>query len=697
MATLNEIFKWVFQNIAPGETDPDKRVDADRVMDNYYTLRDIVAVVEAQGVNADESNATNGASTAVQANLTIRTDEGEIGLLDEDDWVQVWDGGSDYWYLRNTVGDDELSFSDTHLSSGSGPADYSDSGFIDGLIIKTIKFRDKVGKNDIIISGAHMDLLSATDLQISAADATKIGTAYADTKDTVDNVTSGTGSGAVIAAEKVEATSLKKSGIDAILADDSPRNLSRGMFDNALYSNELLYGLQKTQAPANDYGLETTIVKAGSVSQKFSSNGSAQGIEVLLDELIDHDLLAGKKITIVAWIRSSDADKLDLGFYDDDSGYQVTNVAYAADTWTKVSVTVTAGTGATEVRGVIRSTDASSTDHYVDIAGIYIGETAFDPTAPSVYASTVNHALNNRVYNYIPFSDLAGEDSGKEPGHAWLNGSSSPPVGWDGTGDTTADDSNYYIGGRGWGIELDAGEYFRHYLGIDPVGGRIGPLHEIVGKPVTFGLWLKKDGANTEDLDLIIEEYVGSSWSEVASNRFAVNDYDVFSQIAVTGEINPNADFVRILIKNNGSAAISAYIDALMFTQTAHPIGYTSLTPWQYHAERFAMSGSLSDGLMSQNGIAAEVPIGINCIAYGMTVSEQTSGTGTDSFYPRVGGGDETDLQIDLGNGENYESVHDHNGVVISSGDTLGVYCDAHNVTPGQDAFAVVHCLTWGI
>jgi hypothetical protein len=536
-------------------------------------------------------------------------------------------------------------------------------------------------------------------LETSLTDSTKGDTYIDDHEDKLDDVVKADGSDWVINDEVVTGSALKKSGDNAIMEDDSPRNLSRGMFDNALYDNKVLYGLQKSAAPANGYAIETTIVKSGSVSQKFDSNGSAQGIEILLDELIDHDLLGSKKMTIVVWVRSNNANKLDIGFYDDVSGYQVTNQTYAANTWIKISVTVTIGSGATVVRGVVRSTDAVATDHYVDIAGIYIGETAFDPIAPSVYASMVNHALDNRVYNYLPFSDLSGEAAaaGREPGHAWLNGASAPPVGWDGTGDTTADDSTYYIGGRSWGIDLDPGEYFEHYLGIDPVAGRIGPLHEIVGKPVTFGLWLIKDGANTADLDIIIEEYVGMSWSEVASNSFTVNDYTIWAQIAVSGEISASADFVRVKIKNNDSVTITAFVDALMFTQTAHPIAYTSLTPWQYVKFEFGMAGTVTDSLMDCQGVTGEIPVGINCIAYGMTVREGTSALGTDEFWPKVGGGDETDLQVDLGNGEDYESVHDKYGVVISAGDTLGVYCNADGIAPGQDAFAVVHCLTWGI
>jgi hypothetical protein len=134
-----------------------------------------------------------------------------------------------------------------------------------------------------------------------------------------------------------------------------------------------------------------------------------------------------------------------------------------------------------------------------------------------------------------------------------------------------------------------------------------------------------------------------------------------------------------------------------MFTQTAHPIAYTSLTPWQYVKFEFGKQGSLSDGLMNCQGIAGEVPVGLNCVLYGMTVSEQTSGTGTDSFYPKVGGSSETDLQVDLGDGEGFESVHYATGVFISSGSTLGVYCEADGLAQGQDAFAVVHGLTWGV
>jgi len=107
----------------------------------------------------------------------------------------------------------------------------------------------------------------------------------------------------------------------------------------------------------------------------------------------------------------------------------------------------------------------------------------------------------------------------------------------------------------------------------------------------------------------------------------------------------------------------------------------------------YQISGSLSDKLMESNGIAAEVPVGINLIAYGMTVKEETSGTGTDEFYPRIGGADKTDLQVDLESGETNKSVCFATGVYISAGSTLGVYCDADGLTAGEDGSAVVHCL----
>ncbi len=582
----------------------------------------------------------------------------------------------------------------TPTETAAAITNFADATFIDNLnIFVADEFPAVIADEDLLFQYDAPGSLIATDIPTDDTASDTIGDETVVIQGTVEaGLTAGTG---IVKADKVTSDSLVN---NEIMADDSPRNLSRGMFDNALYRADMLYGLDESAAAALSYAVETTIVKAGSKSQKFSTNGSAQGIKILLDQLVDMKLLAGKKMTIVAWVRSSVANKLELGFYDNVSGIQTTLVTHAADSWTKVSVTIAIGAAATEVYGLVLSTDGTAVNSYVDIAGIYIGETAFDPIAPSVYASIVNNVLGNRVYNFLPFSGLGRNDSGEEPGHAWLNGTNSPPVGWDGSGDTDVDDSDFMTMGRSWKIDLDAGEMFYTNIGIRTGSGwQSNPVNQLRGKSITFALWLKKDGTNTEDLDLTIEEDIGAGLTEVATNSFTVNDYSDWAQIAVTGVINSGAYYIRIRIKNNGSATITAKIDQLMFTQTAHPIAYTSLTPWQYHGERFAMSGTVADGLMSQNGMAYEIPVGVNMIAYGMTVTEQSSGTGTDSFYPKVGGVSETDLQVDLDGGEDYESVHYANGVYISSGDTLGVYCDADAVFRGDDAIAVVHCLIWGI
>ncbi len=696
MATLNEIFKWVFQNISPGETDPEKRVDADRVMDNYYTLRDIVALVEAQGVNADESNATNGASTVSQANLTIRTNEGETGLLDENDWVQIWDGGTNIWYLRNTVSDDELSFSDTHLAAGSGPSDYSDGGFIDGLIIKIVKFRSKVSKDDLILSGSHSDKLTAADLEISSSDTTKVNAFVEEHEDKLDDVVKADGSDWVINDNTVKAGALVKSADDeAIFLGDSPRNLSRGMFEDPIYAINLLYGLQETPAPANDYDIETTIVKSGEVSQKFSTNGSAQGIEILLDALIDHDLLAGKLMTIVAWIRSSNADKLDVGFYDDDNGYQVINQTHAADTWTKVSVTKTIGASATEVRGVIRSTDAVSTDHYVDIAGIYIGETAFDPTAPSVYASIVKDSLNSAKYNYL-FNGAFASDF-------WLDGSSSYPVGYEGDATVVLGNgvSNYLYENASAHLSMAAAEDFVQYVGLISDGSaNIPALQEILGKTVTASAMLKRDGTgNTTEVTLQIQEFIGSSWSEIAEGEFEVDEYDDWGQIAVSGEVSANAELVRVRILNDSGSALNFYLDGLMLTRTAYPVAYTVMSPWRTFSHQLNMAGSLNGAIMDCGATSAPLPLQCDAFIVGLKVYEGTTGTGTDQFYPRIvsyGGStdDITELAVSLGSGENYATTGDHIEPV-NEYDMLTVYCDSDGLNPGQDAVATVLLVRW--
>jgi len=596
-------------------------------------------------------------------------------------------------------GDPYIRFSDADCETPASPSiTYNNAGFIAAIIVVVQPVENLIEKDRIVVVGDGA--LTGDDIARSAADTTKLATKVTTLETQADSVIETAGG---LKSDVVEASNVKKTGTDAAFENDLPKNiLLDGSCERFIYRYDVAYGLDETTVAASSYAEETTIVKHGDSSQEFVTAAGGVGLKVLIDpeeggvtnpgasQTIGKDL-QGKNITIACWYRGTVANNVEIGIWDDVGGYDTTVQTVAANTWTLISITKTVDAAAVEVYGIIRSSTVTATTHYVDAISVFPGETAFE-IGLSVNSSVVHNQLDNRVYNFIPFGDLRGESAGKEPGHAWLEGDTSPPTGWTGDGVTAVDDTDYYVGERSWQITLGAGEYFSHTVGLST--GAEFAIQQLVGRHVTFSLWLKDDGVDTEDLDLMIEENTGS-WATVATASFPVESYDDWQQVAVTAYISPSATAVLVRIKNSGAARITALIDGLMFTQTEYPIQFTSISPWQYIKFEFGMSGSLTDSLMDCQGITGHIPIGICALVYGITVTEQASGTGDDVFTVYEGGGS-TPLSVTLGNGEDYESASG-NWNYFSAGDTIGVYCNADSKEPGKDAFAVVHAITWGI
>lgn len=708
---LDYYLHYWFDNLTQGETsNTNKRVDAEQIKKVLVDIFEHVSHCNIHGPYCVDGN-SQGNSVVATAKITVKNKNAHLGIVENNDYIFLTDG-TNYWSFQNTVADDELTFDDTDLSSGAGPADYSNAAWLDSLRGFSVGFLAKYGKSSLNLVETHADGFTADDLSLSAADATKVNTLVEDHKDKLDDIALADGADWVIANATVKKAALVKAeDDDAVFIDDSPRNLSRGMFDNALYRTDMLFGLQETPAPANDYAVETTIVKSGDVSQFIDTNGGQQGIEIQLDPLVDQSLLADKKMTLVVWIYSTVANKLAIGFYDDVDGYQVTNQTYAKDGWVKLSVTKTIGTGAVTVRGVVRSVDGVATNHYVDIAGIYIGETAFDPIAPSVSASIVNNALDNRFYNYIPMGDLDSQIGANDyPGGAWLNGDAEEPCFWFGTGVTVRETTEFMSANASWDMELDAGEYFEHYISCSAT--ITTPVQECLGKPGTFACWIKKNGANTEDLDL--EIITNGTGGTTTPGSFAVNDYTDWAQIAITLDNVPSdATYIRLRVINNGANQINVYVDQFMYTQTEYPIAFTTLTPWNYEKKILTYAGSQPNAatkMNAQGGMVIGIPIGLNMLIYGMTIFQGTAAAGSDLYYPYTSQWSgaawvDTDrngaLAVTLGNAEDYESACISSGagggLVITSGSLIGAKVDGDPVTPGSDAYLILHHLTWGV
>ncbi len=583
--------------------------------------------------------------------------------------------------------------------------DFSSAAFIDALYIWTAEVFAPTLNSDLGYQYDAPGAVLATDIPTDNTASDKIGTEYNVTKTDVElAVTTGTGE---IKAGQVSASSLDKA---EALSDDSPLNLLKdGTTRDFLGGVDIAFGLNKYGA-ATSWAEETTIIPyAGKSVQKFVAGGSNVGVEAVLAGDVYATELASENITIVATVYSTAINNVKIGIEDDVTGLITDTPTLAAATWAEISATVAVTAGAVDLTAVILAAGAGTI--YVADISVYRGDSVLKHH-PSPEAVVIHNTLDNRFYNYIPFGDLASElVSGTDyPGHAWLNGPSTHPICWGGTGASVLENGagNFLYGNASWEMQLDVGEYYDHYIGF--LGTITSAVQECLGKSFTFAFWILKDGANTQDLDLeIITDGTGGT---TTSNSFAVNDYSSWAQIAVTLDTVPSdAMYIRCRIINNGAAQINVYVDGLMGTQTKYPIAFTSVTPWSYIKHVYGNSGAVVLGteiMATADGIQAPIPVGVNMSIYGLTVYEDTAGAGDDIFFPfrKSWNGAvwiTTDLNavisVTLGNGEDYESAGnvDSSLPVISSGALLGAKCTGPIASNGSDAIVTLHGLSWGI
>lgn len=650
------IFKWIFDNIAPGETTASKRVDADRIMDNFETLA-TGQRSRARGIDAVDGNA-NGSSTTTQCNITIKTDQGELGLLVLNDWVIVEDANGNVWNLQNTLANDELSFSVTHLISGSTPGDYSDAGFINGLEIMINPGRMVLGKNQLGLLGSHPQKITGSDVETSSADTTKIGTALPAVQTQID-VEHEAGGGH--SADIIGVTNIAP---DALLYENDA-NIVRGTMDYDSSEDGRPDGWEDYNTPTL-VELSTVQVKQGAFSVKIVGSQPNDGIKNKPSENpIDPDLFKGREIALAAWVYCATNNTVKLEIYD---GVDTTPSAAggAAGSWVRLYVSHTVNAAATEITPRIYVTEATTI--YADATILCLGELAagFTPHVNEVmYARIADASLTN----YCPNSQFLEQSSG----------SSVNPDFWDGTNARGVDGT--FQGGTALGIELDLGETF--FMDIPN-------YKEFWGKTVYFTAYIYLN-AGANELRMKIDDGVDDSYEDVVPTGSWVRR-------GVQHAVNAAGTQLRISFENQDAGTIDVKVAAVMLTIDSYSMGYKTATIYKPFERTFGLASSLADGHMEAPGnVTTGIPIPFPGLIQSMFIREGTSGTGTDVFTLFIGGVAKVNYDVALGDGitDNSAGVTMTNAEAVDQGDYIQVYCDADLANPGSNAVAVVKGITW--
>ncbi len=653
MGTTRNIFKWVFANIAPGETDAEKRVDADRIMDNFYDVRDMVAPVEARGANAEDGNA-NGNSTASQCNLTLRTANGEAGLLELGDFVQVYDGANK-WYLQNNLADDELSFSDADLAEGAGPSDYAAPAFLASLVIDIVKFRPKIGKGDIILSGSHADKLTGDDIEAAADDATALGAKLGALQSRVDVALDEAGA---IKDEAVDNATLAK----AALLAESFENIIWGQFDADFDNDGLANGWLKFNTPTCE--MDEGVRKIGSRSQKVVASQPQDGVYARPYAYNYADYL-GDYVAFSAWVFAGADDSVVLEIHD---GVSTTTAPAGgvAGTWVRLGLEHQVDGAASDLQFRIYADGAAT--FYVDGAMAKRGR--LHPGYVANGVETMRTFMVGEDYaNWVLNGDF----------REWTNGTTSVPDFWQtgvaGFNSPTAvsrDTTNYMFGDAAMKLTLALGE---------GVFYEVPNYVDFRGQVVyVSGYFLGLAGAN--EIRLELDDGVSPQYIDFAP------DAGEMRRPGFAFVVDAAAAMLRVSISNQDGGSVEFVAEGLMLARGMFPLAFKQAAHPSPLRWDFALPGPTVLGLMFHEGANLDVfPVPCDCVIHKVLAYEAGApGAGPDTFTVTQNGV-ATALAAAVATGQ--QTAMAHNLVPFAKGDRLQVTVMT-SAMPGSDAGVAV-------
>lgn len=670
MGITRNIFKWLFENIAPGEVNPEKRVDADRIMDNYNTIASAVAVIEARGENAHDGN-SNGVSTRTQCNLTLLTEQGIGGLIDEGDIVEISDG-TNIWQKRTTdepatYEDDEISFSDANLISGEGPSDYSDTGFISSLLftIRKAKHPDIVRAERIQLEGSGC--LTGELIRRSEADNTKIEEALSEVISgfLAQHNEDGSHKQSVLIAENLE---------DECFTEEGFTNLIDGTFDNDPDGDGCAYPWSAYNEP--QLSLSTSPVYEGDYSQKLTATQASDGVELTLTEVKN---LRGKKITISVWIYT-EGPQARIEVYDGTNTHQSEPFG-TEDEWERGALTCTIASDAEDIKVRINLMEAGTA--YLDAAQITTG------TLDIAYSHSPEIAVRRRLSDISPINLIMGFErwTGEEGATFHL------PDGW------MIANSQPMIVNR-TNVAKAVGQYSCEIRAMNNQGIMQEIPSEFItqmrGEEINLSLYLSRledSGGDPVRISIV------SGLEEVASCEIDTSSIptDTFRRFSISGQVPQNASIMSVRIENMAGTQSDFHIlaDGIMLTPGRDPIAYFPCNIYDTLTLAFSIAGAIESGyLAGPSGIAGEgwvLPYNVRASRLSAYLGVPPQPGNQITVYLRVNG-ENTALSTTLSDQNQrtarFEMVH-----ILSDEDTFGLYCIAPLENGASDLYCILEVL----
>jgi hypothetical protein len=662
MGITRNILPYTFQNIAPGEQDPQKRVDADRIMANYNAITSVIAVVEASGEFAQDGN-SNGISTQSQCNLTIYTGDSKIGLLDVGDIVVISDGDNVWQKTTDeqptTQFNDEISFSDDNLITGEGVDNYSSPDFIEGLLFTIRKpgFADLVMSDRILFGGEKG--VSGTAIPRSPASEETV-------QESLTNLESG------LTEEHNEDGSHKDGTFSSnhLKYDGFVEELFANLIDGSFENDANGDGVAEPWSPYNepDLSLSSEEVYQGDYSQKVIATQSGDGIETTLDDI---SILKGMKITVNLFAYTTDAGVV----IEVDDGISTTQSSAMGSSgeWVSCHLTVDIDQEATEVSIRIYADDADI--QYYDACVVSVGRLT------KTYSSNTTRVVSDVLEETSPVNLIFGLNSGTNQVEEGL----IQPDGWELTEDIPAlsqpvDTINPVNGENCWELKLFNNEGVIQHLSEAIVKG-------LGGVEVCLSLYIRKVSDSIDPLKITLESDQGVVVeTDVSMDKLPENDW---RRVYISGIPDPTAGALFLKIANMAGTSdfVHCYLDGLMLHKGTKPVACLSGSIYETVVMNFSKSGEITEGYISGSG-------GIAGDGYPLPFSARLTRL---SGYVNTPPGDESrefdievrvngvssDLKATFRTGENY--AEHHSLVEIERQDRISVYADT---TPpmGTDA-----------
>lgn len=623
---MADVYKWVFANITPSEVNPQKRVDADRVMANFYAVRDLIFGRKALGVNAVDAG-----STDTLCRVTIKTADANLGIVKNGDYVEVSDPiAGDKWAFVATA-DDIAEFDKNDQVTGVlKEHNYNDGGWLDGLEFRVVPFRSVVKAGDFATLGA--DKVTADSLPYTTPGGDTIYDKLSTAISTLAGVADPSGLLAgVVGSDQIAA--------DAFAQNSPARNLVRngGMEYGPSYlggagggggtpdGTAAPYGWGAYSGASACYATDGTVYR-GNYALAFTGANDDDGAEGELIPEFDVTQYRGKNMILTAWVNAPADDIVKLGINSGHAGTALWGSAGGtAGEWVQLRYAFTVDAAETSLTVLVALAAAGAYTVYVDNVQLVEGTMAYD-YCPSAWEVAVVTARETGFRNYLINGDF----------QLWHNGSALPPTGWCATGTATVAQNTVESksGDFSADVTLGPGDSFYQLFGYLPSNAIMCSAQ---GQYVTAALWIKlTSGAGPVDIALAL---VGSGGS--TRRTISITPAASWGRYFITALAPDDCYTGHVGIENNTGASFTVTISEIV--AAVSPVPPARSLPSFFRLETMTWSlptDPMGPSDLYHQGVLLPVRPGRYMIPLAIDVRQSvvTGGSGVNAYTVYIGG-----------------------------------------------------------